>query len=219
MPSLPPVQIPSSLAVALRRSVRYAGLAAAAVCLAAVPARALGIGFELKLSGNTNTPTIRLTNVSDADQITAFNFTIGDTAKNFDVVFSYTNPLGGTHTLLAPDVGDNGVRSDNIGLTFTGFDAGEFTQFVADIDRDSSPFNTVENYRTVFFNNGGLLNSVATVTFASGHSLALTLPDGSLSDSVYTFTAATNVPDTGSTAWLALATLGVFAAVQSRRRS
>ncbi len=219
MPSLPPVQIPSSLAAALRRSVRCAGLAVAAVCLAAVPARALGIGFELKISGSTNTPTIRLTNLSDADQITAFNFTIGDTAKNFDVIFSFTNPLGGTRTLLAPDVADNGARTDNIGLTFTGFDAGEFAQFVADIDRDSSPFNTVENYRTIFFNNGALDNAVATVTFSSGNNLVLALPDGSLTNTVYTFTSATNVPETGSTAWLALATLGVFAAVQSRRRS
>lgn len=134
-------------------------------------------GFDLSLAGNTNVPVFTLSNTSDpAIQLLQFTFTIGDTTRHFDFVDALTSPAGGTATLNTPDSINNGLRNDVIDITFTGFDTGESVSFEADIDVDPSS-NVVQDFRTVFFNNGTALNSVATAFFSNGSSLALTLPD------------------------------------------
>ena len=52
--------------------------------------------FTVKIDGDANVPTIHVTNNSPNLEITRFEFTIGNTAKNFD---------GSTRTLTAPPGG------------------------------------------------------------------------------------------------------------------
>ncbi|WP_425404390.1 VPLPA-CTERM sorting domain-containing protein [Hwanghaeella sp.] len=191
--------------------------------MASLPAQAAVVtpplGFDLTLSGNTNVPTFTLVNTSAAgQQLTGFTFTIGNVSRHFDFVNSLSNPAGGTSTLNSPDSVDNGARSDTIDLTFTGFDAGESVSFAADVDLDPS-FNSTQDYRNVFFNNGTALNSVATAFFAFGTSVSLTLPDNPVNQSSYSFSASNGVSAVPLPAALPLLVAGLAGlGILSRRR-
>lgn len=140
-------------------------------------ANAATVGFDLTISGSNNTPTFTLTNTSDpGNQLLGFIFTIGDLTRHFDFVDSIVNPTGGFTTLNSPDGGNNGVRSDVIDLSFTGFDAGEVLSFRTDVDVDPVS-NSTQNFNNVFFNNDAALNSVATGIFANDIVASVTLED------------------------------------------
>ena len=147
--------------------------------LATASAQAVSIGYTLNLSGNVNSPTVKLTNDSSSDLITVFKMTIGLTTKNFDSATGEV--LGGvaSFTQMSPD--DNsggGDRSDFVHYTFTGFDPGETFRFKTDIDHDDN--NTGEDYREVLFNNDNgttVPNSEITVTFFGGTIFSGYLPD------------------------------------------
>lgn len=161
---------------------------AAGALLAAAPlmsAQALS-AYTLTIGGDTNNPTFTLTNTSTAlERILAFEFTIGDTAFNFDATTGHTAPAGGTVTPGAPGTGQNGARTDFFRIDYTNFDPGESSSNNADVDRDNA--NTVENFNSVFFNNGMAPNSIASVFFDNDVRLDLTLPDQAQTMSSYTF--------------------------------
>lgn len=158
-----------------------AATVAAALALASA-AHAQTTGYSLQLSGNNfNEPVLRLTNTSDAAQLTAFSLTIGDTAFNFDSVSNENvTPVGSlTFSLVTPDRdGSGGVRSNSVEYTFAGFDPGELFLFETDVDPDS--INQTVDYRTVLFDLGGSSsadNSLVSVLFSNGVTLSGNLPD------------------------------------------
>ncbi|MEL6766504.1 MAG: hypothetical protein AAFP17_04935 [Pseudomonadota bacterium] len=152
---------------------------------AAAPAAASIIGFDLTIDGSlgtqpgsVNVPIITLTNRSDTALLESFSLTVGDPSFNFDGVVEIIAPDGGTATLVEGDTSINrvdGVNTDRISFSFTGFDPGESISFGADIDADSGVFQ--QDFRDVLFNNGEASNAVASTAFGSGTPLMLTLAD------------------------------------------
>ena len=151
-------------------------LAAIALALTCGPAFAdvSDLLFTVRIEGDGNVPTIYVTNNSPTLEINRFDLTIGNTAKNFDGDTQTVNlPPGGTLVNRSPVTG---VRDDTISIVLDGFGPGETFSFTADVDSDFDPFNTVENYSRVFFNNGSAPNSVARVYSGSAVS-EITLED------------------------------------------
>ena len=161
----------------MKRSILAGLLLCASTTAYAVP---LGYGFSLQLSGNTNVPVFDVVNTStNGARITSFDFTVGHTGKNFDGANILVS-TGLTANLITPDTNvSDGDRADHVAYTFTGFDPTEIFRFEADVDNGTpdSGSNTVENYTTVFYNNGSEPNSVVTVGFSSGNPLSFTLLD------------------------------------------
>ena len=170
---------------------------AAALMLASGTASAATTGFTLVISGNDqNIPTLSLTNISTTAMLTEFSMTIGDTSRNFDQIYTITAPAGGSATLIggsSSQSGNNSAsgRTNAFSINFSGFDPSEFARWDVDVDIDND--NTVEDYRSVFFNNGTAQNSLVSALFSDGRTVDLTLPDGANDLSSYTFTAATQV--------------------------
>jgi hypothetical protein len=102
--------------------------------------------------------------------------TIGLESKHFDVAAAAALHGMGSFTLVSPDTVNFGLRSDVVAYTFTGFDPGDVFQFLVDPDDDIT-LNSDENYTMILFNNGLSANSLITVTFSDGISLAGMLPD------------------------------------------
>jgi hypothetical protein len=144
------------------------GLAAASTTRADVS----DLLFTVKIEGDTNVPTISVTNNSPNLEITRFDLTIGNTAKNFDP----------SEQTVTPPPGGNAVRTsallnqrmDVVSFALSSFGPGETFTFKVDIDQDG--LDNVENFNNVFFNNGAAPNSVATV-FAGAASASRTLDD------------------------------------------
>ncbi len=139
--------------------------------------------FTVRIDNSTsnNTPTIYVTNDSPTLEITRFELTIGNTSKNFDGSYkSLTPPANGTATQTAPTMGGLfglvNFRSDVLVVHLTGFGPGKTFAVAVDVDQDAYPQDQVEDFNTVFFNNGTLPNSVATV-YAGAASASRTLPD------------------------------------------
>jgi len=134
--------------------------------------------FTVRIEGDTNTPTIYVTNNSPTLEITRFEFTIGNTAKNFDgTTMTLTAPPGGTAVQTQPIyAGNTNFRSDVLVVHLSGFGPGKTFAAKVDVDQDAAPVDTWEDFRNVFFNNGTAANSVATV-FAGAASASRTLPD------------------------------------------
>lgn len=136
------------------------------------------IGFTFDISGDANVPDMVLTNTSASALINGVSLTIGDTDMNFDQVYTGINtaPVGGGFSIVTGDTAQGGARTDLVALSFTGFGAGLFSEFGVDVDRDT--VDTVEDYRDIFFNNGGQDNAELTVSFSTGHTLSLIMGDG-----------------------------------------
>lgn len=194
-----------------------AGVGVMAAC--AGSASAATVGFTLVISGAANTPSMLLTNDSDSALLTGFSLTIGDTDYNFDAFNSLpSNPAGGTAVGNTPDTNNLGaIRSDLIDISYTGFNPGETSSWIVDVDVDSD--NTVEDYRTVLFNNGSVANAVATALFSGGGVLSLTLSDGGVSQPSYTFSASSVLSEVPLPAALPmLASAMVLAGFAARRK-
>jgi hypothetical protein len=135
--------------------------------------------FTVKIEGDPNVPTIVVTNNSPNLEITRFEFTIGNTAKNFDgSLLDIKAPTGVTATQESPfkvPLTNFNVRSDKLVVNLTGFGPGKTFSARVDIDDDSG--DTFEDFNNVFFNNGANVpNSVATV-FAGPASATRILED------------------------------------------
>jgi len=147
---------------------------------------AAGYGYELSIEPNPasglewHAPVFSLTNTSTnaAAEILSLVFTIGDTNYNFDHLgVAGRDPLGafstdtnnnGLFSASSPDNQDNFIRTDFLSyLGFSGFDIGDVFTFMSDIDIDGGPPpGTVEDFRTIFNNNGGAVpNTEVTVVF------------------------------------------------------
>lgn len=181
-----------------------------AVGLTALSASSFGqIAASLTLTDGTdsgglpfNTTQFVLTNLSASGiEITGMSLTVGDLNYVFDQIYLssevFVGVPGATATLVTGDRSQDGANTDLFAYAFTGFgSAGSFTgQF--DIDKRNGDF--VADARSVLFNNGDAANTVWTVSFSNGQSASLTLPDGPLADTSYTFT----VPSPGAAALLA----------------
>lgn len=162
-----------------------AGALSALGLVAAAAANPSDLLFTVRIEGDGNVPTIYVTNNSPTLEITRFEFTIGDTSKNFDgTTTAMTAPPGGTATKVLPIVvGPTNFRSDVLAVNLTGFGPGKTFSVQVDLDQDASPPDTGENFATVFFNNGSAPNSVARV-YAGAASASRTLPDN---PATYTF--------------------------------
>ena len=166
----------------------FLAVAAVAATGFGVAAHASTVDFRLTLSGNSNSPTMALANISTAAgaEIDEITMTIGDTSRNFDVIDNLGAPSGGSATLTFGDSAKGGARTDSFTIGFTGFNSGSAASWKTDIDRDNS--NTIEDYRLVLF-NGTAPNATVQVSFSTGDLLSLTLPDASRVPS-YTFTVS-----------------------------
>jgi hypothetical protein len=152
----------------------FAGLLLGLAAASSARADVSDLLFTVKIEGDTNVPTISVTNNSPNLEITRFDFTIGDTGMNFDGnTQDVTHPPGGNASRIQPLAG---FRSDVVSFVLSGFGPGETFTFKVDLDRDG--FDSVENFNTTFFNNGATANSVATV-WAGAASASRTLDDNS----------------------------------------
>lgn len=138
------------------------------------------LAFRAEISGGFNTPRIKITNLSRDKQISRFTMFIGEVSKHFDGVNVVEAPAFGTASASVPI-----PRGDFITVDLTGFDPGESFTIGTDVDTDPAE-NVVLDYRNVFFNNPGPVNSVLAVTDGSMTG-TLTLPDSPAGQSSYTF--------------------------------
>lgn len=189
------------------------------VCLVAglaANAKAGMIGFNWTIGGNPNVPVMSLTNTSTTAQITGYSVTIGNTNFNWDSASVLS--LGGlsSATLNNPDAFNQAARADIIDYSFTGFDAGETFQHNGDVDRDN--FDTLGDYRIVLFNNGNAQNSVITVDFSTGDSIAVGIPDFDRNRQSFSLGGSRNVNVVPEPSALSLWCLGAVSFATIRRR-
>ena len=169
-------------------------------CLCLAP-QAYAVGtydFTVQLSGSTNTPTVTLTNASDALSIIEFSISIGNTAYNFDCADRYDTAVATPYPTQDTNDWGGAYRSDAVGFTFAGLASGETFSFRVDVDKDSS--NTTEDYRKVLFNNGTdsmgdeITNALLLVKFSDNVWLTATLPDFDPDSTVCTYSYSSSNP-------------------------
>ena len=135
------------------------------------------IGYEFNIGGSGNIPTLTLENLSTTLNIVEFSITIGHTGYNYDTVGDQSGSAFDSFSLDFGDDSNGGNRTDSLLFSFSGFDPGEIFSFITDIDIDSD--NSVENYYSVLFNNGDLVdNALISVTFSDTTELSDYLSDG-----------------------------------------
>ncbi|BCX47601.1 hypothetical protein HAHE_15090 [Haloferula helveola] len=120
--------------------------------------------FTVSLDSSTNRPTFTVTNNSPNLKIDRFDFTIGNTAYEFDWSdITLTDPPGGD-AFMIPTPGSG--LTDSFTVLLNDFDPGESFTIRIDIDNDGQ--NNVVYNRYVFFNNGGDLSNNSRATVWSG---------------------------------------------------
>jgi hypothetical protein len=132
--------------------------------------------FTVEIDGSDpNFPKVFFTNNSPVLEISRVEFTIGDTSKNFDgKEINFELPPGAAVSGVTPGPT---ARGDVFAVNLTGFDPGETFSVTLDVDRDTVPEDSVENFATVFYNNQGAPNSVVTVFSGAAKSATRILPD------------------------------------------
>jgi len=194
--------------------------------------QAATVGFSLTISadpnvapGGANLPRFFLSNTSDNALLSSINMTIGDTAFNFDAVIGLIFPsIGSSFSVINPDQVNDGIKTDELQINYTGFQPNDVSNFFVDFDDDEQLESNVVDFRTILFNNGSSVdNSLLTVSFSDLTQLALSLPDGSATDLEYVFSASTDISTVPLPAALplflgALAGLGGLGFMKRRRK-
>ncbi len=140
-------------------------------------------------------PFFEITNTSTdvTAGISHFRIAIDPTRPyNFDTVFYVESSPGITYAINGLDAIQNGLRSDFIDLTFTGFSPGKFFRFRSDIDNDMGNVNFYTDYRKVLTDAGGFnasTNALVTVDMSTGISFNDRIPGGQLMGPYYDVTA------------------------------
>jgi len=184
-------------------------------------------------------PYFELTNTSTdpTAAITHFRLAIDPSRPyNFDTVFYIESSPGINYVINGLDTIQNGLRSDYIDFTFTGFTADKFFRWRSDIDNDTGNINFYTDYRTVLTDAGGLpasTNALVNVDMTGGISFTDQIPAGQLMGPFFTGTAfrtehtmdmvqayevggVAAIPE--PTSWLAMGSLLGLGAVAYRRR-
>ena len=163
------------------------GMVATGLGLGALSGKAAtnDLRFKVQIAGGGNVPRITVWNLSRNLRITRFEMTIGLTTKSFDCAYNFALPAGMTVSSVVPDTVGGGGRGPTLAMNFTGFQTN--TSFSMDVDVDGATTDTVEDFRTTFFNNGTAPNSVITVTASDGTTASLTLPDNDGYAYAYTY--------------------------------
>jgi len=149
--------------------------------------------FTVRIGGTPAKPTIYVTNDSPTLEITRFEMTIGDLTRNFDASkVTVTDPPNGHATQNLPDGSFGwfwgwGARSGVLQVDLTDFGPGKTFSVEAYLNRNDYPplffgYDPALDFKTVFFNNGNLPNSVVTV-YSGPVSASRTLPETPTADS------------------------------------
>lgn len=197
----------------------------AAVC--ATGAHAATVGFQLTVATSGmggDRPQFTLRNISDSESISAFSFAINAPGYWFDYVYDeavVSGSLIATRT-VGQSVANETSGTMSVAYTTSGFGPSEAFRFRTDLDAIGTA-DSVTNFRSVFFNNGGAAvpNASASVFFTDGRNLTLTL-SGSPGQTSYIYSAA--IDDTSevplpATLPLALAALGGLGLMARRRKA
>ena len=128
----------------------FAGLLLGLAAASSARADVSDLLFTVRIDGDTNVPTIHVTSNSPVLEITRFDFTVGNTAKNFDgAEQAVTHPPGGNAGRIQPL---SGFRSDVVSFALSNFGPGETFSFKVDIATDG--FNDVHSFHNFSLNNG-----------------------------------------------------------------
>lgn len=177
-------------------------LAAAAAASIAIlgAAHAATVGATLTINTETtdsNVPRLVVTNDSDSVDITRFTLTIGDPNYNFDgyqdadfsAVDSWMTNMD-TNLLGGGTAAGRYHTADLFGMV--GFNPGEAVQLEVDVDINFA--NSVENFRTVLWNNGAMVdNALWTVYFSDDTVLSTVLNDDPVARAEYSFSVSNSM--------------------------
>ncbi|MEM1361737.1 MAG: VPLPA-CTERM sorting domain-containing protein [Pseudomonadota bacterium] len=144
-------------------------------------------GFSVIVAGSFNTPTIDITNESDAADLTSFSLFLGSTELGIDFVagLGINEPLGGSATLVFGDNANDDVRTNGFEISFVDFSPMESVNVGIDIDELASPISTSENYLEAFGILDGFAPAIVTAHFSDG-----AVASASFADAVQTASAS-----------------------------
>lgn len=129
---------------------------------------------QTELLAYRDNPYFEITNTSTdpTAAISHFRIAIDPTRPyNFDTVLYIQSSPGITYAINGLDTIQNGLRSDFIDLTFTGFTANKYFRFRSDIDNDAGNVNFYTDYRTALTDAGGgnpATNALVNVNMSNG---------------------------------------------------
>ncbi len=199
------------------KNKRLAGLVTGIFVLAVASiVNATPYGYDLTISGNNNVPTFTLENIGQIN-ITGYSLTIGNIAYNWDAIYQEVDNDNVGYSLVSGDAVDSGaLRVDMFEYAFTSFSAGNIFIHEADVDKDD--YNTLENYKTILFNNGDSDNALLTVSFLGADALSMTLPDYTGVLDVFEFSQSVDTNPIPEPATMLLFGTGLAVLVGSRIR-
>ncbi|XDA96987.1 VPLPA-CTERM sorting domain-containing protein [Sulfitobacter sp. LCG007] len=144
---------------------------ACAVSLSATAGFAASTGYDVKIKGSSDAPSVKIMNKSTSAAITSFSISVGNRSYEFDSVKSLkggSKGLDGGKQKLKKGSKSNGAGGSNkVKLKYSGFDAGEFAKFRTELDKNGKN-ETNADFRDVLFGNGKGKNAVIKVAFSDG---------------------------------------------------
>jgi hypothetical protein len=205
-------------------AVRSVLCACAFAALLAAPAAATPV-FQISIGpgdmqNNWNVPKLTLENLSSAgESIAALSIAIGAPGYVYDFVASLSSNPAGRPANVATETatGATLVAGDRVNGTgsvttlvwsFAHFAPGERLVFEVDLDRADG--TATVDARAIWFNNGAAPNAAIVVTFTSGATATVTMPDAPGSPSSVLLGPAVAVPESASASLLAAGILGLY---------